>query len=138
MRRTVLLLAFAVLGLALAASSASSQVTPTITGTTDVYLCGYNDEYASWSVSISGGIAPYTIRWGMNLLNSTGPGGTTTFGGFYFASNIDHTWTDVLYVHVTDWIGQTGTSSISIYCQSIYSSCAQFPPDPWEPCRASC
>lgn len=132
MRRTVFLLAFVVLGLALAASPASAQVTPTITGTSSVYLYGYNNQYASWSVSVTGGIAPYTIRWGWNGLNSTGPTGTTTFGGTYLANNVDLTWTDVLYVHVTDKIGQTGTSSFTIQGESVYSSCAQPPSGPYE------
>lgn len=131
MRRNTILFGLALLGLAFAASPAvAGPPVPTLTGTTSVYLYGYNDQYASWSASVSGGVPPYTYRWGWNGVNTSGPTGTSTFGGTYQAENIDRTWTDVVHVHVTDSVGQTGYTSLAIHVESVSSPCAQPPGSP--------
>lgn len=128
MRRNAFLFGLVLLGLAFAASPAvAGPPTPTLTGTTSVYLYGYNDRYASWSASVSGGVPPYTYRWGWNGLNSWGPTGGPTFGGTYQANNTDNTWTDVVYIHITDSVGQTGYTSLAIHVRSVSSPCAEEP-----------
>ena len=133
MRRNALLFGLVLFGLAFAASpAAAGPPVPSLGGTTSVYLYGYNNQWASWSASVSGGVAPYTYRWGWNGLNSSGPTGGSTFGGTYQANNMDYTWTDVVYIHVTDSVGQTGYTSLTIHGESVSSPCAQQPTWPYE------
>lgn len=133
MTRSTVLFCLAMMVMAFTASPAmAGPPTATISGTTYVYITAYIPQPAYWSVSISGGVPPYTIQWKFNGGNGYNGYNVTTWGGTYLGNNADYHYYDTVSVVVKDSINQVATDSISVEIVGVHDPCAQ-EPDPFNP-----